>query len=432
MKYLLYNKILKNASWIIGCKIIQSLLGLVISMLSARYLGPSNFGVINYAASITAFFIPFMQLGLRSTLVKKYIESPEREGEIIGTALFLNIISSIACMIGISIFVFVMNTKERTTIVVCILYSMHLFFQAIEMIQYWFQAKLLSKYISLVSLTAYFVVSIYKIFLLVTNKSIYWFAISQSIDSGIIAILLLLIYKKMSKSHMKVSFSCARELFSKGRYYIVSEMMVTFFQQTDRLMLKNMVDDASVGFYSAAVVCAGITGFVYVAIIDSFRPIILETKKTSEKLYKKNISRLYSVIFYISLIQCVGMTLLASPIVKILYGLKYVESVNALRVIVWYVTYAYFGNVRNIWILAEGKQKYLWVINFSGAILNIVLNTIFIPIYGIIGASMASLLTQFFVNFILGFIMKPIRENNRLMLRGINPKFVYEEIKMLI
>lgn len=51
---MLHNKTIQNAKWIIGCKIVQSLLQMVVGMLSARYLGPSNYGLINYAASIVA------------------------------------------------------------------------------------------------------------------------------------------------------------------------------------------------------------------------------------------------------------------------------------------------------------------------------------------------------------------------------------------
>ena len=59
------NRVVKNASWIIGIQIVKSLLGLVISMLTARFLGPSNFGLINYAASIVAFVTPIHVFGLK-------------------------------------------------------------------------------------------------------------------------------------------------------------------------------------------------------------------------------------------------------------------------------------------------------------------------------------------------------------------------------
>lgn len=426
------NKVVKNASWIIGCKIAQSFLNLIISMLSARYLGPSNYGLINYAASIVAFVVPIMQLGLRNTLVKEFIDKPEEEGKTLGTALVMNIVSSLACMVGILSFVFLVNGDEPITILVCGLYSISLLAQAAEMSQYWFQSKLLSKYTSIASLFAYVIVSAYKIFLLVTEKGVYWFAISQAIDYMIIAILLLIIYRKLGGQKLSFSIKRAKAMFSRSRHYIVSGMMVMIFQQTDRLMLKNMVDDAATGYYSAAVACAGITSFVFAAIIDSMRPVILESKNKSKELYETNVSRLFSIIFYFSLAQCVGMALLAKPIIFILYGSEYEASVLALRIIVWYVTYAYIGSVRNVWILAENKQQYLWIINLSGALLNVILNLCLIPVCGIIGASLASFITQIFTNFILGFIMKPIRYCNTLMIRGMNPKFLVEAVKQII
>jgi len=424
--------VINNASWIIGCKIVQAFLGLIITMLSARYLGPSGYGLINYAASIVTFVVPVMQLGLRSTLVKEFIDKPDTQGETLGTALLMNIVSALACMIGIAVFVTIANRNEPTTLIVCMLYSVNLLFQALEMSQYWFQSKLLSKYTSLTMLFAYFVASAYKIFLLVTQKSIYWFAVSQAIDYMIVAIVLLVIYYKIGGQRLSFSLSRGKDMLRRSKHYIIAGMMVMVFQQTDKIMLKIMLDDAATGYYAAAVACAGMTSFVFAAVIDSVRPVILETKGQSIHAYEQNVSRLFSIIFYMSLIQCIFMTLLAAPIIHILYGVEYYASIDALRLVVWYTTYSYFGSVRNVWILAEEKQRYLWIINLSGALVNVVLNFALIPVWGIMGAAFASFVTQFFTNFILGFIMQPIRDCNRLMLRGINPKFAYREMKTLL
>lgn len=82
------NKVVKNASWLIGIQLVKSLLAMVISMLTARFLGPSGFGLINYAASIVSFVAPIMYLGLTGVLVQELVTHPEREGEILGTSIF--------------------------------------------------------------------------------------------------------------------------------------------------------------------------------------------------------------------------------------------------------------------------------------------------------------------------------------------------------
>ena len=110
----------------------------------------------------------------------------------------------------------------------------------------------------------------------------------------------------------------------------------------------------------------------------------------------------------------------------------YAGAVPILRILVWYHIFSIIGSVRNVWILAEQKQKYLWGINLTGAGFNVVFNAILIPRFGACGAAFASFLTQFFMNFILGFIFKPIRENNRLLMQGINPMFMIKQGKYLL
>ena len=420
---------LKNASWIIVCRIIQSLISLVIGMISARYLGPSNYGVITYVSSVVAFTLPIMQLGLNQTLVKEFVQSPEREGKILGTSLVINILSGIVSMIGSVAFVFLVNAGERETILVCILYSFTLLFQATEMTQYWFQYQLLSKYPSIATLCAYVVVSLYKIFLLVTQKSVVWFALSNVLDYFLISVILMVIYFKVGNQRLSFDWRLGREMLSRSKYYIIPSLMVMIFQHTDRIMIKLMMGEAETGFYSAAITCVGISGFVFSAVIDSMRPVILEEKGKDQARYENRVAQLYAIITFISLAQSIGMSVLAKPLVNLLYGAEYAPTAGILCVAVWYVTFSYYGSVRNVWILAEGKQRYLFGINVIGAAANVLLNLLLIPRWGGIGAAIASLITQFFTNVIIGFVFKPIRENNRLMLKGLNPRVLLGSIR---
>ena len=166
--------------------------------------------------------------------------------------------------------------------------------------------------------------------------------------------------------------------------------------------------------------------------IDSMRPTIVECKKNRSASYEINMCRLYSIVICMALVQSVLMTLLAKPIVLILYGNEYLSSVSVLRIIVWQATFSYIGSVRNVWILAEEKQHYLWIINLSGAIANIVLNLLLIPVWRGDGAAVASVITQVFTNFIIGFIIKPIRYNNILLLRSFHPHILTDMLKNII
>lgn len=412
-----------NALWIVICKGLQAILGVVISMISARMLGPVNYGLINYAASLVLFATPVAQLGLTATLVHELIACAtlEDEGRVMGTAIVSSIISSVLCIGGILLFVSVANPNEPETLIVCGLYSLLLLAQGAELIQYWFQAKLLSKYTAVATLVAYALVSVYQIVILALHKGVHWFAVAKVAEYAMIAAALLVIFRKKGRCRLSFSMPVLKRLWQRSWYYMLSSLMVMSFSQADRIMIKMMIDEAAVGFYSAAVFCANATDFIFIAIIDSIRPLILEAKTQDEGAYERHLSLLYAIVIYLSLAQSVVITVLAKPVVQILYGAAYAPSVPVLQVLVWYTAFSYIGSARTVWILAEGKHKLLWKINLCGAAVNILLNSLLIPRQGIVGAAVASLVTQAVTNVGLGFVLTSLKQNNRYLLRSLDP-----------
>ncbi len=422
---------LKNASWIIVCRIIQSLLAFVVGLVTARYLGPANYGLINYAAAIVAFAAPIMKMGLDSILVNELVNNSEKEGEILGTAITINVISAFISFIGVCTFVQIATGNSKDTLIVCMLYGSSLFSQALEMIIYWYQAKLLSKYMSIVSVISYAIVSAYKIFLLANEKNIRWFAVSQALDYLIIAVTLLILYRKLGGQKLRFSFLTGTQMLSKSKYFIISSMMVSIFAQTDKIMLTAIMNEVETGLYSAAATCSGVASFVFAAILDSARPYIFERKKYEDGSYEDGMQSLYCIIFYLALFQSIFMTMFGGLIVAVLFGNAYSEAVSILEVITWTSIFSYFGAVRNIWLLAEQKQKLILPINISGAVANVILNALMIPKYGAMGAAIASLITQAFTNILLSWIFKPMRPVNSLMLKGIQPQKAVQLILQL-
>ena len=177
LTHLIHNKEAKNAGWIMTGKIIQMLLSFVISILTARYLGPANFGTINYAGAYVSFFMAFCTLGINSVIIKDFIDNPEEEGKAIGTTIVLRAISSFLSSLLIIVIVFFVDYGETVTLIVTILCSTQLVFHAFDTFNYWFQSRYMSKITAIATLIAYFFTSAYKILLLIFKKNIYWFGI---------------------------------------------------------------------------------------------------------------------------------------------------------------------------------------------------------------------------------------------------------------
>jgi len=237
----------------------------------------------------------------------------------------------------------------------------------------------------------------------------------------VVALVLLWVYRRKGGEKFSVSMAVAREMLTKSKHYILPALMVSIFAQTDKLMLKWMIGQEVVAYYSAAVTICGLSSFVCAAIIDSFRPVIFENRDVSREAFEGSVTQLYSVIIYFSLAQCVGIALLANVLVSLLYGAAFAPASPVILVLVWYTGFSYLGAVRDIWMLGENKQSLLWKINLCGVLCNVGLNLVLIPLWGTLGAAAATLITQLFTNVVLGFVFKGIRRNNALMAHGLNP-----------
>lgn len=413
------NKVAKNAGWIIAGKVINMLLSFFVGLLTARYLGPNNYGLINYANAYTTFFFSLCTLGINSIIVKEFTDNPDKTGEIIGSTLVLRGISSIlsfGIILGISSFA---DAGEPLTIIVVALCSLGLVFQVFDTFNYWFQYKLLSKYCAISTTIAYIIVSGYRIVLLATKKDVTWFAVSSSLDHIIVTIILAITYKKHGGSRISFSTDRCRELLKKSHHFILAGLMVSIYGATDKLMLKQMLDEASVGYYATAVAVCNTWVFVLSAIIDSMNPVIMEKYKNDNNGYIRDNKRLYAIVFYISIIVSLGFVLLSEPIIRILYGVEYLPSSAPLRIITWYTAFSYLGVARNAWIVCEDKQRYLKYLYIGAAITNVLLNMVFIPSFGASGAALASLITQITTVLVFPAMIKELRPNAKMMIEAI-------------
>ena len=426
-KSLFKNKEFSNAGWLIGGRIIQMVLSLFVGLLTARYLGPGNYGLINYAATYVAFFTSFCTLGINSVIVKNFVDKPQEEGETLGTAIFLRVISSLLSAVTIIALSLIIDANEITTIIVVALCSLALPFQVFDTINYWFQSKYKSKITSIVTLIAYVVTSAYKIVLLIFQKSVFWFALATAIDYVCIAIFLVIAYFKHGGPKLSFSKKKGKELISSSYHYILSGMMVSIYGHTDKFMLKHMLNDSAVGYYSVAVAVCAMWTFVLSAIIDSIVPSILRLYNEDEENFNRKNRQLYSIVFYVSAIVSVGFLVFGDIIIEILYGKEFLSASTPLKIITWYTAFSFLGVARNPWLICKGQQKYLKYIYLSAAIINVLLNFIFIPILGESGAALASLITQICTSMIIPCFIKGMRGNVKLMLEGI----IFKDIKLL-
>lgn len=425
IKNVLKNRTVKNAGWIIGGGVANKLLAFIVGIFSARFLGPSNMGLINYAAAYLSFFSALCNLGISSVIIKDFVDHPGEEGKSLGTALGLRAISSLLSGLMIIGVVSIVDRDEPLTIAVVALSCIGLVFQVFDAFNQWFQSKLKSKYVAVATVVAYIAVSAYKIVLLVLGKSVEWFALATSVDYIVIAAFLLIAYKKNNGPKLSFSFKKAKQLLALSSSFIISGLMVSIYASTDKLMLKQMLDEATVGHYGLAVSISTVWVFLLQAVIDSVYPSIIEAYGRDRQDFDRKNRRLYAIVIYAALFISLMICIFAKPVVGILYGEEYLPAVTPLRIVVWYTAFSYLGVARNAWIVSENKQKYLKYLYISAAVINVVLNFVLIPWLGASGAALASLITQMSTTLLLPALIPALRPNAKLMLEALALKDIF-------
>ena len=435
IKRLFGNKFLGNASWLIIGRVGQMFISFIISMITARYLGPSNYGVINYVHSYISFFTAICNLGINSVLIKELIDRPETQGETMGTVITMRVISATLSIISIVSCIGILFDNDSIYMTVAVLQSLTLLFTAFELIEYWYQSKLMSKRTAVVGIIAYLCMSIYRVFILVLQKDVTWFAFAVTLDNLVIAVLYLVCYFKDGGQKLSFNPKLAKEILSKSHHFMWSSLMVAAYSEMDKILLGSLIDDTAVGYFSAAYSLCNTWPFILKAIIDSAKPIIVEYHKTDREMFIKRTRQLYATIFYVGAFVATMFTIFAPLIIYILYGKEYAPSIVPLRIIGWYTAFSYLGVARSTWMICEGKQRFEKILATCGAISNLVLDLIFIKSMQATGAAIATLLTQVFTNFLIPFCFKETRANSILIWEAITLKDVIpskEEIKELL
>lgn len=417
------NKFISNATWIMVGRVFQLGLTFISTMLVARYLGPSQYGTLTYVFSYIQLFLPLCTMGFNDIVVKELVDNKDKNDEIIGTMVSIRMLSSLISMVLSVIIVSLLNDGEIYR-KVAILQSFALLFQSFDSIMYFYQSKLMSKKTGIIYASSYVITALFRIIALSLNKDIYWFAFAMTLDYIVVAIMLISVYLK-DDNHFRFSFACAKGLLSKSYYYIFAGLLVVLYGKvTDTLLLGKMIDETTVGYYTAATAICNAWPFILTAIIDSASPIIIDLYGKDKYQFQKRLKQLYASIFYIGVVAAIGITLLSDFIINLLYGGEYMPASIPLKIASWSTIFAYIGVARTIWIQCENKVRYETTISLFGAVVNIVLNYFLIKNIGIVGAAIALTLTQFLTNFFFMFMVDDLRENGRLILDAIMLKDV--------
>jgi len=403
--------IIANTGWLFGDKILRMGVGLFVGVWVARYLGPELFGKYNYALAFVALFSACANLGLDSIVVRDIVREPDLTEETLGSAFALKLAGAVLTLMFSIGFIHVIRSGDRTILTLVSIVACGTFFQAFDTIDYWFQSQVSSRFTVFARNSAFLRVSLFKIALIWSNSPLISFAWAGLAETALGAFGLVLAYRHTGHRFLAWHYCTikARNLLSESWPLFLSVVFVTLYIKIDQVMVGQMLGDREVGIYSAAVSLVEVWYFIPMAITSSVFPAIISAKKKGEGEYYAALEKLYLLMIWLSLAVAIPVTLLAGPVVQMVFGAEYRGGAMVLSLSCWSGLFIFFGLVSNHWYLLEKLNHYTLYRHVLGAVINIALNLLLIPRYGINGAAIATLVTQFITSYLFDLANRPTR-----------------------
>ena len=417
-----FMKYFKNTSWLFGEKILRMVVGLFVGIWVARYLGPEQFGLFSYAQSFVGLFTAIATLGLDGIVVRELVKDESRRDELIGTAFYLKLIGAIAVIIVLAVAIQFTSNDHYTNVLVFIIASATIF-QAFNVVDMYFQAKVLSKYVVYANVISLFVSSIVKVVLILNDAPLIAFAWATLFDSVVLALGFIYYYiKNNSKFNIKnLTFKreTAVSLLKDSWPLILSSGILMIQARIDQVMIQEFRGSIEVGYYSVAMRLIEAMAFMPMLIKSSLFPAIQSAKKHSEKLYINRLLNFYRLNFLLFLVFAIPIFFFAEKIVVLLFGEAYQPAGLLLALLAIRLFFANMGVARGAYILSENMMKFSMITMAIGTVVNVLLNYLWIPEYGAKGAIVATIVSFIVTIYVVDIFYTKTRQNVFLQVKSI-------------
>lgn len=390
-----------NTSWIIGEKLLQLLAGFLVVAVVAKYLGPEKFGVLSYATSMVAILASAGHMGLSGLVVRELISSPKEEGLVLGTSILLKFIGVLIGFLTILLLGFYTKSSHEEFLILVVV-ALTLFFKPLEVINFWFESRIKSKYVAIANGSALIVSSVLKLLLVFLGAGIIFFAVAHVIQVVLACIILIFFFSYRSLSGFSswnFSVDYAKNLLAKGWVIFLGSIFSVIYLKVDQVMLKWMVGAEEVGVYAVAATLSELWYFIPTAIVTSFFPRLIKLKDQESPVYIKRYQQIFDLLFIIALCVALVVTVFSEIVIKIFFGADYLASAEILVIHVWSAVFIFMRAAFSKWIIIEGALVFSLITQASGALINVLLNLVLIPLWGGKGAAIATLVSYAFASY---------------------------------
>lgn len=418
---------LGNTSWLFAERALQLTLAFAVNVYVARYLNPARFGLFNYALSVIALASPLATLGIDAILVRELVRRSDDHRKWLGTAFTLKLMSSILLVFMVGGFQLLFG-RNPVLNGMMMLIALGLVLQSMNVIDDYFQSQVAVRYSAQAKMAMLIFSSIVKIVLIICKASILPFAALVLLENCFFATALWINYNKKGLPAFIGQFDIkvAKRLMHDSWPMLLTSIAVAVYLKIDQIMLKRMLDAAAVGQYAAAVRISEALYFIPFALTSSFFPAIIAAKEYGQSIYLERLQRFYDLMVWLGVVSAVLVAFILPHFVPLLYGDVYKPASAVLRWHGWSLLFVFMANASSRWFLIENRQKSFLIINTAAAVSNIFLNLWLIPMMGISGAAISTVIAYAIAGFVASGLLPSAWPNFRMLCKSLN---IYVAVK---
>jgi O-antigen/teichoic acid export membrane protein len=414
----IFRQYFANTSWLFLERAVRMAVGFVVGAYVARYLGPDDFGIISYALSISGLFLGLSTMGLDAIVVKELVQGISPKNAVLGTAFWIRLTGTFT---GFFILLVVSRFHSGIVALAILITGAAMFFQAFNVEDLFFQSKVLSKYVVFAQIIQVALSSSFKICLIFFGATLCWFAFSFTFEAFVLALALSFFYVRQNGNltflkHFDALL--ARQLLRESWPLILSSMVVSLYMQIDRIMLQQLLDMNAVGIYSAAARLTEIWYFIPVLCATSVFPALSKAKTAGDAGFEQLFQMLHDFLFGTAIVLSILFFVFAHEIVGIVFGEAYEKAGSVLKIHVWASVFIFTSVARGKYLVLKHSTKTGLYQVIIGSAVNIALNCLLIPIYGVMGAAISTLIARIGSFYVAAIFFSEMRELTKYMHRS--------------
>ena len=414
------KKVFANIFWAMTGKIVNMAGALLVGILVARYLGPSQYGLMNYVISYVALFTVISNFGLDDIEIRELSRQPEKKDFILGTCIRIRFCFALLAFLLIVVTLFIFKTDVFTTIMILV-YALTLFTGCFNIIRNYFTSIVKNEYVVKSEISRTIIGACIKIVLLWIKAPLEFFIVATMFDTVLVASGYCISYKRTvgKISNWRYDFSIVPFYIREAFPLVLSGAAVIIYQRIDQVMIGNMIDKESVGYFATAGKFLDLILFLPMVLTQTITPLLVKAKERDREEYESKKQQFVSIVVWVAILLSVFVSLFAYWLIHFTYGDKYLLAVPILQIMAFKTVGMALSSSSGQIIIMERIQKWAFIRNIIGCLICVGFNLLLIPRFGVIGSAWVTILTVAFTGCLANIFIPPYHKIMKIQLNAL-------------